>query len=94
MEPSYSAHTKPWACTEIPNLVVVDVHLRLAGLSPLNIQNAHDLRYVQYFLFPSGIGPALTVTAKYSIRHTLCVPGDYPRPHSIPEKFRAFIKGL
>jgi hypothetical protein len=29
-----------------PNLVLVDVHLRLACLSPLNIQSAHDPRLV------------------------------------------------
>ena len=61
LEPTYSVHTKPWACTKIPNLVAVDVHLRLASLSPLNIQSAHGLRYVQSL---PGISPALTVTVR------------------------------
>ena len=51
LEPSHSAHTKPWARTKIQNLVIVDVHLRLASLSALHIQSAHYLWYVQYCNF-------------------------------------------
>ena len=75
-----TAITMPVGMREIPNLIVGDVHLRLASLSPLNIRRAHVLCIV--IILPSGISPALTVTVRYANYQAYA-------PHSTPEKLRA-----